>query len=66
MYVVKHGLTNALVGEHKTKKKATEQAKEMQAAYEAAKALHDGQAVTFEVEKVEELPPSDVSMMEGD
>jgi len=61
MYVVKHEQTGATVGEHKTKKKALEQATEMQNAHEAIKAMHNGLAVSFGVEKVENLPVEEES-----
>jgi hypothetical protein len=63
-WLVIHENTGQQVGEHKSKKKATEQASEMQAAHEKIGACHDGEPVTFSVEKreqpVEEAPEPEV------
>ena len=53
-WTVIHENTGQQVGEHKTKKKATEQASEMQAAHEKIAAKHDGEPVGFVVVKSEE------------
>lgn len=53
-WLVVHENTGQQVGEHKTKKKATEQAAEMTAAHEKIDAKHDGLPVSFRVEKVED------------
>lgn len=56
-WLVIHEITGQQVGEHKTKKKASEQASEMQAAHEKINAKHDGLPVGFRVEKVEDPVP---------
>lgn len=60
MYQVFNALTHELVGEHKTKKAATEQADEMTKAHAAIDAKHDGKPLAFEVIKqVETLTASE-------
>ena len=63
-WLVIHGQTGQQVGEHKTKKKATEQASEMQAAHEKIEARHNGELVTFAVEKVDQEPVAEEAPVE--
>jgi hypothetical protein len=64
-WVVIHEQTGQQVGEHKTKKKATEQASEMQAAHEKIEARHNGEPITFRVEKrVDQEPVAEEAPVE--
>ena len=63
-WLVVHEQTGQQVGEHKTKKKATEQAGEMQAAHEKIKARHNGDPVTFSVEKLNQEPVAEEAPVE--
>lgn len=63
-WLVVHENTGQQVGEHKTKKKATEQASEMQEAHEKIDAKHNGEPVTFRVDKVEEPAPIEEAPVE--
>ncbi len=63
-WLVVHEQTGQQVGEHKTKKKATEQASEMQAAHERIEARHNGESVTFAVEKVDQEPVAEEAPVE--
>jgi hypothetical protein len=56
-WVVIHEQTGHESEPHKTKKAATAAAKEMQDAHEKIEALHDGQAITFRVEKRTDQEP---------
>jgi hypothetical protein len=58
-WVVIHEQADQEYGQHKTKKAATAAAKEMQDAHEKADALHDGQAITFRVEKRADQEPAE-------
>lgn len=51
LWVVIHEQAEMEYGQHKTKKAATGAAKEMQDAHDKAEALHNGEPVTFRVEK---------------
>ena len=58
-WLVIHENTGRQVGEHKTKKKAVEQAAEMQVKHEKIGAKHDGKPVGFVIEKVEDPAPAE-------
>jgi hypothetical protein len=62
-WVVIHEQAEQEYGLHKTRKAATEASKEMQAAHE--KALHNGQPITFRVEKrVDQEPVAEEAPVE--
>jgi len=63
-WLVLHEQTGQQVGEHKTKKKATEQASQMQDAHEKIEARHNGEPVTFAVEKVDQEPVAEEAPVE--
>lgn len=66
-WIVKAEHGGPVLGEHKTKKAATEQAADMQNAHELIDSLHEGQPWKFVVEKVEDPPPaSDGPIPEAD
>lgn len=57
--------TNQEIGQHKTRKAATAAAKEMTDAHAAISAKHDGEPVTFSVEKrVEQEPVAEEAPVE--
>lgn len=59
-WTVWHDQAGIEYGRHKTKKAATAAAKEMEAAHSDIEALHDGEPVTFSVEKrQDEEPPAE-------
>lgn len=65
-WVVIHEQAKQKYGLHRTKKAATAAAKEMQEAHEKAGALHNGQAITFRVEKrIEQEPTTDATAEES-
>lgn len=55
-YLVLHSVTRKPVSEHGTKKAATATADEMTQAHREVDARHEGQEVTFVVEKAPEPP----------
>lgn len=61
-WIVKAAHGGPVLGEHKTKKAATEQADEMTKAHAAIDALNDGKPWEFTVEKVDDPAPAE----EGD
>ena len=63
-WLVIHEQTGQQVGEHKTKKKATEQANEMQVAHEKIEARHNGEPVSFAVQKVDQEPVAEEAPVE--
>lgn len=64
-WVVIHDQTSQESGWHKTKKAATAAAKEMTEAHEKADALHNGEPITFSVEKrVEQEPVAEEAPVE--
>ncbi len=65
MWVVVHEQTGQDSGAHKTKKAATAAAKEMQDAHAQIEALHNGEPVTFRVEKrVDQEPVAEEAPVE--
>lgn len=58
-WVVVHDQAEQEYGWHKTKKAATAAAKEMTDAHEKIGALHDGEAITFRVEKRVDQAPAE-------
>lgn len=65
MWVVIHDQAEQEYGQHKTKKAATAAAKEMAEAHEKADALHNGEPITFSVEKrVEQEPVAEEAPVE--
>ena len=58
-WVVVHEQTEQEYGWHKTKKAATAAAKEMQDAHAAIDAKHNGEPVTFRVEKRADQEPAE-------
>lgn len=64
-WVVIHDQAEQEYGRHKTKKAATAAAKEMTDAHEKIGALHDGEPITFSVEKrVEQEPVAEEAPVE--
>ena len=64
-WVVIHDQAEQEYGWHKTKKAATAAAKEMTDAHEKIGALHDGEPITFSVEKrVEQEPVAEEAPVE--
>jgi hypothetical protein len=65
LWVVVHEQAGYEYGQHKTKKAATAAAKEMQEAHDKADALHNGEAITFSVEKrVDQEPVAEEAPVE--
>ena len=64
-WVVIHDQAAQEYGWHKTKKAATAAAKEMTDAHEKIGALHDGEPITFSVEKRENAEPVEDAPAEG-
>lgn len=65
-WVVIHDQAEQEYGWHKTKKAATAAAKEMTEAHEKADALHNGEPITFSVEKrVEQEPVAEEAPVEN-
>lgn len=64
MWVIRHDPSNAVISSHKTKKEAVAVAEEMTQAHRQIDARHEGQAVTFSVEKAAEEPAPFIT--EGD
>jgi hypothetical protein len=64
-WIVIHEQAEQEYGWHKTKKAATAAAKEMQAAHEKVEALHNGEPITFRVEKrVDQEPVAEEAPVE--
>jgi hypothetical protein len=64
-WVVIHEQAAQEYGRHKTKKAATAAAKEMQNAHEKVEALHNGEPITFRVEKrVDQEPVAEEAPVE--
>jgi hypothetical protein len=64
-WVVIHEQAEQDYGLHKTKKAATAAAKEMQGAHEKIEALHQGEPITFRVEKrVDQEPVAEEAPVE--
>jgi hypothetical protein len=61
---VKAAWGGPVLAEHKTKKAATAAAKEMQDAHEQIEARHNGEPVTFAVEKVDQEPVAEEAPVE--
>jgi len=65
LWVVVHEQAGYEYGQHKTKKAATAAAKEMQESHDKAEALHDGEPITFRVEKrVDQEPVAEEAPVE--
>lgn len=65
-WVVKHIITNKVVGEHSTKKAANAQAKEMTDAHVAIDAKHEGMPVGFIAMKLEKATSAEEPLADAE